>query len=191
MFLPMPTATSNPEVPRYLPVIPFPAYAYVPGRAPHPAAAEGHLIGRHEPTGAVIVGLGPSDDPAWLRGVDLFNHGYYWEAHEVWEGTWKACGKRGLIADFVKALIKLAACGVKVREGRPNGVKRHAVAARKLLESIAASESVHNEVLGLSLTDLIAFCEAAAEVRVNTADADAQPRPVFSFILRPVIPPCD
>jgi hypothetical protein len=187
----MPTAPSSPDVPRYQPEIPFPAYTYVPGRAPHPASADGHLIGRDEPAGAAITGVAPSNDLAWLRGVDLFNHGYYWEAHEVWEGTWKACGKRGLIADFIKALIKLAACGVKVREGRPNGIRRHAAAARELLMFVAESESTRTEVLGLSLTDMIESCEAAAHVRVNAADADAQPMRVFSFILRPAVPPRD
>ncbi|TGQ49534.1 DUF309 domain-containing protein, partial [Mesorhizobium sp. M1C.F.Ca.ET.210.01.1.1] len=23
-------------------------------------------------------------------GIDLFNHGYYWEAHEAWEPLWHA-----------------------------------------------------------------------------------------------------
>ncbi len=31
----------------------------------------------------------------YLRGIDLFNHGYYWEAHEVWEGLWHTAGHRG------------------------------------------------------------------------------------------------
>ncbi len=175
---------SNPDIPRYLPEIPFPAYTYVPSRAPHPASSDGHLQGRTEPSGEVIADAGPSHDLAWLRGIDLFNHGYYWEAHEVWEGAWKANGKRGLIADFLKALIKLAACGVKVREGRPNGVVRHAAAARELLESIAA-QCESDQVLGLLLNELIADCSIATTTDVDANDDDALPRRVFSFVLRP------
>ena len=61
--------------------------------------------------------------PRFLRGVSLFNAGYYWEVHEVWEGLWHAYGRRGVLADVIKALIKLAAAGVKVREGQEHGVR--------------------------------------------------------------------
>ena len=46
---------------------------------------------------------------AYARGIDLFNHGYYWESHECWENVWNRVGRRGLTADFMKALIKIAA----------------------------------------------------------------------------------
>lgn len=185
MHPPMPTVPSSPELPRYLPEIPFPAYAYVPGRALHPASSEGHLAGRFEPPGSMIDGVGPTDDAAWLRGIDLFNHGYYWEAHEVWEAAWKACGKQGVVADFIKALIKLAACGVKVREGRPVGVKRHAAAARRLLETIEADDPTNERMLGLSIAALLAACDAAEETPIDPHDAHARPRRVFDFVLWP------
>ena len=55
----------------------------------------------------------------YLLGCDLFNHGYYWEAHETWEGLWNACGRSGTTADFLKGLIKLAAAGVKAAKDVP------------------------------------------------------------------------
>ena len=64
------------------------------------------------------------------RGIDLFNAGYYWEAHEVWEEVWHACGRRGTRADILRALIKLAAAGVKVREQQEHGVRTHAQRSR-------------------------------------------------------------
>src|SRR5438876_1152114 len=57
---------------------------------------------------------------AYLRGLDLFNAGYFWEAHEVWEGLWKAAGRRGETADFLKGLIQLAVAGLKQRQGLPD-----------------------------------------------------------------------
>ena len=30
----------------------------------------------------------------YLYGVDLFNQGYWWEAHEAWEAVWLAAGQR-------------------------------------------------------------------------------------------------
>ncbi len=70
--------------------------------------------------------------------VDLFNYGYYWEAHEAWEAIWHAFGRRGTEATFVKALIKLAAAGVKAREGNATGVQRHAARASELFRLVAA-----------------------------------------------------
>jgi len=32
-------------------------------------------------------------NPQWLYAVDLFNGGWYWEAHEAWEGFWHALGR--------------------------------------------------------------------------------------------------
>lgn len=64
--------------------------------------------------------------------VDLFNHGYYWEAHEVWEHEWIAAGRCGPWADLIKGCIKLAAAGVKAREGRPAGIVRHGMRAKEL-----------------------------------------------------------
>jgi len=120
------------QAPRYAPERVFPAYTYVPNQGlPHPLRDEaGHSFGRAEE-------LAPdADDSArrsvWLWGVDLFNHQYYWEAHEAWEGVWISLGKRGPEADFIKAMIKLAAAGVKAKEGKAIGVTRHATRSAEL-----------------------------------------------------------
>ena len=65
----------------------------------------------------------------------LFNAGYYWEAHDAWESLWHAHGRRGVVADVIKALIKLAAAGVKAREGHEHGVRIHAGRAAEFVES--------------------------------------------------------
>jgi hypothetical protein len=104
---------------------PLPSYTYVPGITPHPdtggeespAAGEGNAERRFQ----------------W--GQTLFNHGYYWEAHEAWEGLWIEAGRRGPAADLLKGLIKLAACGVKCLEGNERGARRHARRAAELLRS--------------------------------------------------------
>ena len=57
----------------------------------------------------------------YLGGIDLFNHGYYWEAHEMWEALWHRTGGDAVTAMFLKGLIKLTAAGVKIREGNPRG----------------------------------------------------------------------
>jgi predicted metal-dependent hydrolase len=96
--------------------------------------------------------------------LDLFNHGYYWEAHEVWESLWHACGRSGQTADFLKGLIKLAAAGVKHREGVPKGVKSHAGRAMELFRGIAREQTPEGGLyLGLPLQELTELAEAVCQ----------------------------
>lgn len=46
------------------------------------------------------------DDPH--RGIELFNRGLYWEAHEAWEHEWVP-DRRGPDSGFYKGLIQVAA----------------------------------------------------------------------------------
>jgi predicted metal-dependent hydrolase len=119
--------------PRLVPDEPLPPYAYVSGQFPHPSRdPRGHAFGR-EPRRSAIAPAAPLQSQDFHRACDLFNHGYYWEAHEEWEGLWQACGRQGAMADLLKGLIHLAAAGVKARENRPAGVRRHASRAAQLL----------------------------------------------------------
>ena len=42
------------------------------------------------------------------RGIDLFNSGRYWDAHEAWEHEWMP-DRKGPDAGFYKGLIQVAA----------------------------------------------------------------------------------
>ena len=174
--------------PRLVPDEPFPPYSYVTGRFPHPTRdALGHSFGT-KPIACV-----PPDPTRWrecrayLYGLDLFNHGYYWEAHEVWEAVWNACGRSGMAADFLKGLIKLAAAGVKAREGRPQGVRRHALRAGELFREIAGQlPSEQASYFGLSIPRLIELAsELASEPASLTATSGAPVEIVLSFTLQP------
>ena len=175
----------GPERPRFVADEPFPSYAYVPGRFPHPRRdPEGHAF-KISPDE-----VEPPNPDRWqeirpyLFGLDLFNHGYYWEAHEAWEAVWKACGRRGTAADFLKSLIKLAAAGVKAREGRPAGVARHGARAAGLFRG------VHGQIsgatyLGLDVGELIEFAERLERGTELPEPSDAAVKVVFDFRLRP------
>jgi hypothetical protein len=148
----------TPAIVRLVPEEPFPPYTFVPGQSPHPVSdPAGHSFGRTPP-------LPPRPDPeSWqackpyLYGIDLFNAGYYWESHVEFESLWLACGRRGDVADFIKGLIKLAAAGVKHREGKPAGVKSHSRRAAELFRRVGTERGVF---LGLSLEELIRLAEA-------------------------------
>jgi uncharacterized protein len=137
--------------PRYAPERPLPAYAYVPGgRTPHPRKdPRGHSHGQRE---RLPPPLDPDDFEAsgeYRFAIDLFNHGFYWEAHEVLEGLWLAAGKTGTVAELLKGLIKLCAAGVKEQQGMSGGVQKHMEAARAHFARVFTER---REVLGLNAT---------------------------------------
>ncbi len=163
-----------------------PRYAYVPGQHPHPVRdPAGHAYGQIEPPLAAVTPEELNGSPVFREAVELFNRGYYWEAHEVWEWLWHAAGRQGFLADFLKALIKLAAAGVKAREGNAEGVARHAARAAELLQAAAAgpaeirrlSSMIHGETL---LSD----CKQLAANPVTDATPSITGRPVLGIVLK-------
>jgi hypothetical protein len=164
----------------------LPPYAFVPGGPwPHPRSSpEGHSYGRVEPPAAPIAAGGWADSPAYRTGLALFNAGYYWEAHEVWESLWHAHGRHGPVADILKGLIKLAAAGVKVRERQRHGVTIHAHRAADLFRSTRLASGPIG--LGLDLAACESFArEIAAVPPADPAPEGARVSVVFPFRLEP------
>jgi predicted metal-dependent hydrolase len=174
--------------PRFVPDSPWPSYSYVPGRFPHPASdPAGHLYGKPPERPLAPDADSWRQSRAYLYGVDLFNFGYYWEAHEVWEGLWHAYGRRGPTADFFRGLIKLAAAGVKVRQGVPAGVASHAARAAAVFGSAAESlGGIDARLFGLRIGDLLAYSRVA-EAMAPTVEGDHEEgvKIVFPFVLLP------
>lgn len=54
------------------------------------------------------------------RGVTLFNEASFFEAHEVWEDSWRA--SEGEARIFLQGLIQIAAGFVKLQRGEPRGM---------------------------------------------------------------------
>lgn len=170
--------------PRILPDRDFPAYAYLPGRQPHPARDPGgHSYGIEAPAVAVEEALG-SEEFRW--GIDLFNHSYYWEAHEAWEGLWHAAKGNTGNRLFFKGLILLAAAGVKIRENKRPAAARHAGRAVTTFRQLPpGSDRLVGIEIGMPPAMLAQMARAVIHVAVfKTADPLA-PEPVYPFILRP------
>jgi hypothetical protein len=170
---------------RWLPDEPLPPYSFVPGRFPHPFSdAAGHSHGR------AAAQLSRPDSEHWqtclpyLRGLDLFNCGYYWEAHETWEGLWHACGRRGHSADFFKGLIQLAVAGVKVREGKPAGVRKHAARAAELFRQLAKGDR-ESSLFGLTLAQVAEYADTVARQPPTVREPSSPVEVVFAFTLVP------
>jgi predicted metal-dependent hydrolase len=134
----------------------LPPYTYVPGQSRHPISdPQGHSFGaRH-------IECPPPDWQSlpicelFQQARQLFNAGYYWESHEAWEGVWNAAGRSGLVADFVKALIKLAAAGVKLREASPTGAQRHLTRAAELLQTTKSRLEAEPQKEGYNVNTLL------------------------------------
>lgn len=145
----------NPDPPRYT-RRPLPPYRYLPfqGSAtrPHP---------RNEPAGHSYAAdedylphFTPDDWPdcePYLYGIDLFNHGYWWEAHEALETVWLAAGGRETRCGvFVQGLIQLAAAQLKRVIGSPGGAQSLTAAG---CEKLAVGQAIF---LGIEVAPLIA-----------------------------------
>jgi len=176
--------------PRLLPAVSLPPYAFVSGKFPHPLRDDdGH--GEPDLNQSVRWG-GPAkwqDCTLFLRGIDLFNHGYYWEAHETWELLWTAAGREDCHADFFKVLIKLAISALKARENRPNGVRRQATAARDLLDDIRPILVGSGDVyMGTSLTELRRHADWLAQHCDDISqNCNSRVRIVVPFVLATIV----
>ena len=167
--------------PRLLPQRSFPRYAYLPGRMPHPVrdpAGHSYRV-EMEP----VLPTLDSDEFAW--GADLFNHGYYWEAHEAWEGIWHVAERGTALRTLLKGLILLSAAGVKTREGKRAPALRHAGRAAGLFRQLSKiPHDAFSQALGMSLTTLADKAEASARAApVLRMTTPGQPEPVYDFIL--------
>ena len=112
---------------------PFPAYRFVPGQSPHPRRdPKGHSYEQPEPKPPAFLPEEWWDSEWYLYGVDLYNHGYWWECHEAFEGLWHVVGPDTQQGQFLQALIQVAAANLKrlVDSPQPAETLSHAALER-------------------------------------------------------------
>ncbi|MEH6665789.1 MAG: ATPase, T2SS/T4P/T4SS family, partial [Brevundimonas sp.] len=106
-----------------------------------------------------------------------FNHGYYWEAHEAWEGLWQRADKGSPLRILLKGLILSAAAGVKIREGKGAPAVRHAGRAAGLFRQLMlAPERGYGQALGMSPAALADQAVAVARETFDRTGWAASPR---------------
>lgn len=171
-----PVAGAPGAPPLFLPDVAFPPYRFVPGHAPHPFLPGGYAAGeRPEPPPYVPLERWRESRP-YLRGLDFFNRGWWWEAHESWESLWHVCeGRDEAQHELLKGLIQLAACALNRERGADAGSDRLLVTACEALER-ARARAGRDELGGLSVPALV------REARSRLATPSAQ---VEGFWLRP------
>jgi ribosomal protein S18 acetylase RimI-like enzyme len=87
-------------------------------------------------------------------GFDLFERGFYWEAHEVWESAWQITGE-GAARELLRGLIQLAAARLRVEIGVGDGAARLRDRAAGHLRA-AAEQAGRPIVCGVWTDDVIA-----------------------------------
>ena len=152
------TNSSGKTLPRYT-RRPFPPYRYLPFRGgsghPHPRNdPAGHSYDADEEYLPHFAADDWADCEPYLYGIDLFNHGYWWEAHEAWETVWLAAGARETrCGRFVQGLIQLAAAQLKRALGARQGAQSLTDAG---CEKLAESQGIY---LGIDVAALMAAAQ--------------------------------
>jgi hypothetical protein len=158
---------------RYAPGRAFPPYAFLPGRDPHPTRdPAGHSFGLEERPPPYLPENHWRENEPYLFGVDLYNHGYLWEAHESWESLWHVSKRDPRQALYLQALIQCAAAWLKIPMGQPEGVQKLSQLALSKLEEITRGQERY---MGLELAPFrVAVRDFAA-----TRPADPAGRPIL------------
>ncbi len=191
---PMTTAAAAPEplapkpqkFVRLLRSAELPRYTHVPGSGtPHPYRdPRGHSYNQRPMMPKALREDRWAESRSYLLGLDFFNLGFYWEAHDEWDRLWKASGPDSEVGKFLKGLVKLAAAGIKVREESIHGVRRHAASAGEVFADVAA-ESDRDQFCGLDFTLLQFAADRAAQLRYPNDLEVGRPLRVFPFLLIP------
>lgn len=147
-------------VPRYTKQS-FPKYRYVPKVHPHPEIhPKGHSYGKEAKPEKFIPPEKWKQNDSYLYGVDLFNHGFWWEAHEAWERVWMTTKKKDEHGQFLQGLIQCSAALLKLFSGSQNGFEKLYGEGKKRLEFCLEKLPNHQrQFMGLKLTEWLGRME--------------------------------
>jgi hypothetical protein len=165
----MASDSSSPK--RYAPNIKLPPYSFIPGKNPHPFRdQEGHSFGNeHEPEHLRSLDSGDyKNHPGFLYGIDLFNAGYFWECHELFEGIWKNTEDENTRL-LLQGIIQCAAIllNSSLGEERENAVENLKISVQEKFSKIP------NPFLGVDNQKLLSNVK---EFLIQKSDADLSPK---------------
>jgi len=109
------TATRAAKTAQQVAELPLPARAHVPGCNPRNEDEWLHELASRAETG--INCHSASTSMCWRYGLRLFNHGFYWETHELLEPLWQRAAANSRERFLIRAGIQLANAALKHRQG--------------------------------------------------------------------------
>lgn len=135
-----------PACPRYCPECAFPARRYLPGRGPHPSTQPDLCrdLPKWDGTETTL-----HSNLRYRLGIDLYNHGYYWEAHETWEELWRQAAQGTVAHCFLQGLIQCASAALKASMSQPAACR--SLAEKGLTKLNKVLESRESRYLGVDV----------------------------------------
>lgn len=152
---------------RYAPNIEFPPYAFAPGHGAHPFRdPQGHSYKKPKPP-QWLLPLSEKNygtHEGYLYGMDLFNHGYWWECHELWEDIWKKTKNMDINA-LLQSLIQMGAALLNSQLGphKDQAIRNLVVDIEKRLEPLK------NPFLGVDHKKLLSELKTALQPLLSTS----------------------
>ena len=146
----------------------------------HAMPARRHIPGSGSvPDRAVLTAATADREDAFAYGADLYNHGFFWEAHEVWEAVWMAATPNSARRQALRSLIQMTNACLKLAMGKRNAFERLAAEVAQ----ISPGEGLAHE--GLDMAALASAFErfAAGVARETGGPKTPQAHGDFPFIV--------
>jgi len=119
-------------------------------------------------------------DPRYVRGLELFSSGQFYESHDLLEDLWRDI--KGELRDYYKSLIQVGAAFHHLKRGRQS-------AGQKILQTaIAYLSSYPAHTLGLNVEKLIMDLRNTVTVLSALDDGGLKSNPA---LLNELIPELD
>lgn len=114
----------------------------------------------------------------YLFAFDLFNAGYFWEAHTYWERLWCLPGTAETARLLLRGLIQLAAARLKLAQTQPEGSRKLVERARRAFEELRRLRG-EESYLGVDLDKVLLSSELRVDrpraiLRENDLEGDDQ-----------------
>jgi hypothetical protein len=134
----------------------------VPGRTQRPERSV--QTGRIQPSEERDLAISDtwSRNGSYLYGIDLYNFGYWWECHEIFEELWHLAGRKTPPARFLQALIQIAAGNLKRLLGS------HDAAQNLWRRGVGGLEPFKPCYMGIDINTFAGDIQAYAENRRET-----------------------
>jgi predicted metal-dependent hydrolase len=133
---------------------PLPSYRHLPFQNAHPFLDEGgHCYGEKLSPPESFTPENWQNCVDYLYCIDLFNYGFWWEAHERLKQICFAAGRESELGQFLQGLIQVAAALLKHFMGEDRGAKTLADLG---LKNLQISEGFY---LGIEISTLVVQVE--------------------------------
>jgi len=116
--------------------------------------------------------------PSFLNGIELFNRGEYFDAHEVWEELWMECPSAE--RRFIQALIQAAVAVYHLSRGNVAGATRLFHSGRRYMEPYRPT------YMRLDVDDF--WRKMEAHLAPALTGGEAGPTPLIALVSPPVEP---